>query len=126
MPRRRRKKRFLPRIRFKKKFPFVQLGSSTSVHEERAAYHRRSEETAVARGLSQMKAGNCHKAFNELLSAKLYDGMRWAHAESAGMKNAAIAPYTRSTSVTEFEVAFLRACPIGGRDTMHGARRRKR
>lgn len=126
MARRRRRKSAFPRIRFKRKFPFVQLGSSASVHARAAEYHLRSMSNAIQSGLSALKQGECSRAFHQLIAASRYDGMYQAHADtSPASHHARVHRKSLPTEVIEFEVAFKRACPIGQRATMHGARRRR-
>lgn len=123
MARRRRRKTF---ARFTNKFPFFQLGSSASVHARAAEYHLRSMSNAIQTGLSALKQGECSRAFHQLIAASRYDGMYQAHADtSPAGHHARVHRKSLPAEVVEFEMAFKRACPIGSRATMHGARRRR-
>lgn len=98
------------------------LGSTEAAHKDHAAYYLNSLNHTVKRGLVDMRQGDCKRALNELLAARQQAGQYLAHAESAGIKR----PSLNTLNVTEFEVGFGRACPVGVREDLHGARRRRR
>jgi hypothetical protein len=86
MARRRRKSAF-PRIRFKKKFPFIKFGSPPRVHVKKLRKHLVHIEQLSERVVRHADSGNCHDA------VALWGDLQWhlghvhAHKASTSEKN---------------------------------------
>jgi hypothetical protein len=110
MAKRRRRKRGL-RIRFKRKFPFVQLGSSAAEHDERAGKYTSLAIRAANAARINAEKQACREALADLLEANRYQGaagQEYFGAKEGGRRSRPSAEFMNSTTRAHSE--FIRFC----------------